>query len=411
MASTRHRGRSRPPSRVVHSRTKRRRFEDPGHPRKVEGSREAKEYGRDAGAHVRRAGAAPETVERWIYRRDELGRFAPGKRRKAPARPSRKAPSRPQAKPLKKVRRKGERSEGGRGRGGRPAVPVRGRPPAKPAKKALRRPPAKPAKKVLRRPPAKPAKKVLRRPPAKPAKKLPRRPPATPAKKIVRRPIAKPVRKPARKIPRKPPVIRKKRKPRPRRPLPIVSELSRQADTEMQVKLVWVLEHIESMFPGMDMAIKTFINADGTVDGELRIGNLIPEWQGEDGVGWMIAALSEMFRAFPLFDKKPDMGGKFWISFGVRFGPQNDADLGELAELYKRFRGMFQTGSYPSPADDPVRIQLALVGLKTIMDGVMREHGLSHAVVLIRFIWTFQADKKGRIEQPGRYKDELGDRE
>jgi len=179
----------------------------------------------------------------------------------------------------------------------------------------------------------------------------------------------------------------------------------------MQVKLVWILEYIEQMFPGMDMAIKTFVNADGTVDGELRIGNLVPDWQGEDGAGWMVAALSEMFRAFPLFDKEPSMGGRFWVSFGLRFGPQNDADLGELAELYKRFRGMFQTGSYPAPADEQARIQTALVGLKTIIDGVMSEHGISHAVILIRFIWTYKRDKKDRIEQPGRYEDEMGSKE
>ena len=358
MAPPRHRGRSRPPSRVVHPRPERRRQKDGRTSGSVTRGRKAKKHGRDAGAHVRRKGPAPETIGKWIYRRDDLGRFAPGRRRLA-----------------------------------RPAKP------AKPAKKIPRRASAKPIKKVPSRAPAKPAKKVPSKKPAKPVKKVPSRAPAKPPKKV-------PSKKPAE--PEKP---KKRRKRRPKGPIPILSELSKQADTEMQVKLVWILEYIEQMFPGMDMAIKTFINADGTVDGELRIGNLVPDWQGEDGSGWMVAALSEMFRAFPLFDKEPAMGGRFWISFGVRFGPQNDADLGELAELYKRFRGMFQTGSYPSPADDPVRLQLALVGLKTIMDGVMREHGLSHAVALIRFIWTFKEDKKKRIEQPGRYKDEMGSRE
>jgi hypothetical protein len=51
------------------------------------------------------------------------------------------------------------------------------------------------------------------------------------------------------------------------------------------------------------------------------------------------------------------------------------------------------------------------VGLKTIIDGVMSEHGISHAVILIRFIWTYKRDKKDRIEQPGRYEDELGSKE
>ena len=370
MAPPRHRGRSRPPSRVVHPRPERRRQKDGRTSGSVTRGRKAKKHGRDAGAHVRRKGPAPETIGKWIYRRDDLGRFAPGRRRLA-----------------------------------RPAKP------AKPAKKIPRRASAKPIKKVPSRAPAKPAKKVPSRAPAKPAKKVPSKKPAKPVKKVPSRAPAKPPKKVPSKKPAEPEKPKKRRKRRPKGPIPILSELSKQADTEMQVKLVWILEYIEQMFPGMDMAIKTFINADGTVDGELRIGNLVPDWQGEDGSGWMVAALSEMFRAFPLFDKEPAMGGRFWISFGVRFGPQNDADLGELAELYKRFRGMFQTGSYPSPADDPVRLQLALVGLKTIMDGVMREHGLSHAVALIRFIWTFKEDKKKRIEQPGRYKDEMGSRE
>ena len=39
-----------------------------------------------------------------------------------------------------------------------------------------------------------------------------------------------------------------------------------------------------------------------------------------------------------------DEGGNYWISVGVRFGPQTDAERGDLAEMYKRYRGMFLRG-------------------------------------------------------------------
>lgn len=175
---------------------------------------------------------------------------------------------------------------------------------------------------------------------------------------------------------------------------------------EMQAKLVSLMETVNAVVPGMDLAIKTFINADGSVDGELRLGALPEDWRSADGILEGLAVLSEVFRAFRLFDEVPSMGGKFWISFGVRFGPQNEMEIGELAELYKRFRGMLQTGTYPVPAWHPTPIQNALtVGLRSIIEGIQEHHGFPAQVLLVRFIWIPDGSR------PGRYADELGSKE
>jgi len=171
----------------------------------------------------------------------------------------------------------------------------------------------------------------------------------------------------------------------------------------MQEKMVSLMESIAAIVPGLDIAIKSFINTDGTVDGELRMGSLPEEWRTGDGVLEAIAMLSEIFRSFRVFDEIPTMGGKFWVSFGVRFGPQNETELGELAKLYKHFRGMLQTGTYPAEAWHPTPIQEALtVGLRTIIGGILDHHGIPPSVLLVRFIWIPDGTR------PGRYDDEMG---
>lgn len=176
--------------------------------------------------------------------------------------------------------------------------------------------------------------------------------------------------------------------------------------------MVSLLETIEALYPGMDLAIKTFANADGTVDGELRVGNLPEDWRTEDGLLEMVSSLSVVFESFRPFDKDPPMGGRFWISFGVRFGPQNDAEMEDLAKLYKRFRGMLQTGTYPTPAWHLSAILNSLVvenqGFRVIVNGLMNHYGIPPTVILIRFIWTQARGKGGEVIRPGRYADEIG---
>jgi hypothetical protein len=100
------------------------------------------------------------------------------------------------------------------------------------------------------------------------------------------------------------------------------------------------------------------------------------------------------------------MGGAFWATFGIRFGPQNDAEVGELANLYKRYRGLFQIGTYPTPAWGQGAVQVALtadnVGMRAMIESLLAKRGLPPTVILIRFVWTPDGVR------PAHYKGEKG---
>jgi len=172
----------------------------------------------------------------------------------------------------------------------------------------------------------------------------------------------------------------------------------------MQGRLMALQDAVALLQDGLDMAIQTFPNRDGTVDGELTIRNLPEEWRTEQGFGYLIATLSSAFRTFRPFDAKPEMGGAFWCSFGIRFGPQNEAEIGELYKLYKRHRGLFQIGTYPTPAWGTGAIQIALtadnVGLRAMIRSLMEKRGMPPTVILVRFIWTPDG------VSPGHYRGE-----
>jgi hypothetical protein len=381
--------------------------------------------------------------------RDELGRFArvvkttqrSTKRSKLAVKPKAKKPlARPPAKATVKPKVKKPLA--------RPPVKAAVKPkvkkplarlPVKAAvkpkvKKPLARPPAKAAvkpraKKPLARPPAKAAvkpraKKPLARLPAKAAVKPRAKKPLArlPAKAAVKPKVKKPParlpakRRPKRMLrdelgrfispkklprpPRKPPALRPPRKPE----LPLVAERSRAAEVDMQVRLINLQDSILLLEAGLDMAVQTMVNRDGTVDGELTIRNLPDEWRDARTMGYLVATLSSALRTFEPFAAHPKMGGGFWCSFGVRFGPQNEAEIGEMYNLYKRHRGLFQIGTYPTPAWGTGALQVALVGnnvgLKAMLDSLMKKRGLPPSVVMIRFIWTPDG------QRPGHYKGE-----
>jgi hypothetical protein len=187
---------------------------------------------------------------------------------------------------------------------------------------------------------------------------------------------------------------------------------------EMQQRLQEVMDLVMMMFPSASTSIKTAINADWTVDGELRLDGLPDELRTEEGMLEIVALVSEAFRAFHPFDQIPSMGGKFWLSFGVRFGPNNESQAKELADLYKRFRGMFQVGTYPAPAWSLGAIQDAIApgGLRTIFEGVARTVGIPPSTLLIRFIWMPGPKKLWReltrtqqsTQRPGHWEREEG---
>jgi hypothetical protein len=202
--------------------------------------------------------------------------------------------------------------------------------------------------------------------------------------------------KPKKAVPAKSQKGKPKKKPsrkrRRRGELPLLAVRSRKAESMMLDRLSQLQDGVAMVQPGLDMAIQTFVNLDGTVDGELRISNLPAEWREIDGVGSLVATLSSALRTFDAFPPRPVMGGAFWAAFGIRFGPQNETEVGELADLYKRFRGLFQIGTYPTPAWNTGPLQLALVGdtvgLRAMIESLMEKRGLPATVILIRFIWT-----------------------
>jgi hypothetical protein len=274
-------------------------------------------------------------------------------------------------------------------------VPPKKLPPRKlpPKKLPLRKVPRKklPPRKVPRKklPPRKVSPKKLSPRKVSPKKLPPRKvsPKKLPPRKVPRKKLP-PRKVPRRKLPLRK-VPRKKVRRRRGRVLPNIPTRSRAAEVAMLAKLTLLMGEVAAFVEGADVAVKTFINSDGSVDGELRVAEMPDELRSEDGAAELVAILSEVFRAFRPFPATPPMGGKFWVSFAMRFGPQNETEVGKLAELYKKFRGLFQVGTYPAAAWHPTPIQLALAtGLKTIVEGVARRQGYPPSVILIRFTWT-----------------------
>jgi len=365
--------------------------------------------------------------------RDVLGRFVEvppevvgGKTTRG--KPSKKSPSR-KAEPKKGTGKKPALRVGAKKPAPPKVSPEKKRTGKKPAKKALvvekvpvKKIPVKkaPAKKVPPKkvPAAKPKKAVPKKPAAvKPVSKKPKKAPAkkAPPKKV-------PAAKPKKVVPKKPaavkPVSKKPKKPTAGRPpkkrkkkaeLPPVPVRSREAETVIQAKLATLLGLIDMTEGGLDMAMQSFINGDGSVDGELRISGLPERWREPRGLPDLIATLSSAFQTFPVFDKAPSFGGGFWVTFAVRFGPQNETEAGELADLYKRFRGLFQIGTYPSAAWNSGPIQIAItddrMGLRSMIHSLEVKRGIPPSAILIRFLWGPEWAHNSRM-RPGHYKGE-----
>jgi hypothetical protein len=172
--------------------------------------------------------------------------------------------------------------------------------------------------------------------------------------------------------------------------LPEIGVRSAEAQREIQERIVLLMESIRMLQMGLNMSMQTFVNSDGTVDGELRISGLPREWRDPDGLPELIATFSNAFQTFRVFDRNPTMGGSFWFSVAVRFGPENETEMGELAELYKRHKGLFQIGTYPTRADHSSPIQLCLtddrMGLRGMIGGLEEKRGLPPTSILIRFM-------------------------
>lgn len=162
-----------------------------------------------------------------------------------------------------------------------------------------------------------------------------------------------------------------------------------------------VMDHLAEAEPSLELALKAFINSDGSVDGETRVGALLDHWRTEDGFPELLEIISRVLRAVGTL-KPGKEGGAYFISLGVRFGPQTDAEMGDLAEMYKRYRGLFQVASYPVDASFAGGVQNAVVAFRTIVRSLMEKRGMPPSAVLIRITWTPDGVR------PGRYEGEKG---
>jgi hypothetical protein len=278
---------------------------------------------------------------------------------------------------------------------------------APPKKLPLKKLPPKklPLKKL---PPKKlPLKKL---PPKKlPLKKLP--PKKLPLKKLPPKKLP-PKKLPPKKLPPKKKLLPKKKlPPKKKAEVPLVAKRSAIAEVEIQAKLESLMESVDTLQSGLNIGIQSFINSDGTVDGELRISNLPELWRQAKGLRILIATISSAFSPFKPFDKEPDIGGGYWATFGIRFGPQNESEVGDMAALYKRFRGLFQIGTYPVQAWHTGSLQLAITdekaGLRSMIANLESKRGIPPSVILIRFIWGPEWAHDS-WKRPAHYKGEKG---
>jgi hypothetical protein len=162
------------------------------------------------------------------------------------------------------------------------------------------------------------------------------------------------------------------------------------------------METVNQSFPGLETGLKTFINADGSVDGEIRIAGLPDEWRVPEGVPKLAEFASQMLRAVGTLAAGEE-GGAYWISIGVRFGPQNETEIGDLAEMYKRHRGLFQVAAHATEASLISGLMNNVVAMESIVKALMEKRGLPPAVIFIRFTWTPDGSR------PERYEGERGD--
>jgi hypothetical protein len=115
----------------------------------------------------------------------------------------------------------------------------------------------------------------------------------------------------------------------------------------------------------------------------------------------MVGALSEASIAMGAFPRKPDMGGAFWVSFGLRFGPKDENELAQLASFYKRFRGLFQIGAYHTTAQALPAILNNALAVRMLVQRVWEKRDLPPVQILARIVWTPDGQRPGRFKGEG----------
>lgn len=173
----------------------------------------------------------------------------------------------------------------------------------------------------------------------------------------------------------------------------------------IQEKLFRLMDFLRVTESGLQMSVRSFPNTDATVDGELRISNLPDEWRTIEGLPQLDAAMSNAITGMGAFPLSPSIGGRFWVSFGLRFGPKNMAEIEEMAKFYKRFRGLFQVGAHHSPAHNVGAIITNSLALRMFIERVWAKRDLPPVQILVRFVWT------PTTKNPGRDASEIGIKE
>lgn len=164
-----------------------------------------------------------------------------------------------------------------------------------------------------------------------------------------------------------------------------------------------MLEAMAAERPELELTLKTFINRDLTVDGEVRISHLPEEWREEGGAILIGEFLSRILRTMGELVPGAE-GGVYWISIGVRFGPQSEAEPGaeDIKEIYKRYRGLFQVAVHPTNASYPDGIQNNVAGIVDIIKKISVRRSMPPSAILVRFTWTPDGTR------PERYEGERG---
>ena len=166
-------------------------------------------------------------------------------------------------------------------------------------------------------------------------------------------------------------------------------------------KLGTMQDTLEIIEPGLDMGLKSFINADGTVDIELRLRNLPDEWRTPEGMPALVGALSEAIRAMGAFPRYPGFGGAFWVSFGLRFGPKDESEIAQMASFYKRHRGLLQVAAYHTPASAVPAILNNAVVIRSLVESIWEKRNLPPLQILARIVWTPDGKRPGRFAGEG----------
>ena len=311
---------------------------------------------------------------------------------------------------------------------GRPVVKTKTTPKKPiPRRRQVAKPKTTPKKPISRRrpvarPKTTPKKPIPRRRPVAESKTTPKEPisrrrqvakPKTTPKKPIprRRPVAKPKTIPKKPIPRrrlavKPKTTTKKpakvvKKKRPRRQYPTFISQALAAEALSLQKLSRFQDTIVVIEPEIDVGLKSFVNSDGTVDAELRLRNLPDLWRTLEGQPSLGSALSEAVRVMGAFPRQPSMGGAFWVSFGVRFGPKNEAEVEMMAKFYKRFRGLFQVGAYHTTASAVPAILNNAATVRSLVESIWDKRDLPPTQVLVRIVWTPDGQRPGRFQGEG----------